>query len=83
MAMNIADPAARDSRLDTLVKALSGGVAQPLCLGGNIPRCKSGGIVADIAVEGRADVNADYIARFDDALLAWYAVNDLIVYGNA
>lgn len=58
----IAESAACNSLPDAFIKALSGHVAQPLRLGGNVPAGESGSIVAGIAVYRSAEVNADYIA---------------------
>lgn len=79
----IAESAACDSLFDAFIEALSGHVAQPLRLGGNVPAGESGSVVAGIAVYRSAEVNADYIAAFDNTSVAGYSVNDLIVYGNA
>ena len=51
---NITDPAAVGCSANALVQAFSRCIHQPLCLGGNIPRGKSGGIIAVIPLKNGA-----------------------------
>ena len=50
-AADITDPAARDRRANTLVKALTRRVDQPLRFGADWPRRESGGVVTVEAVQ--------------------------------
>ena len=80
---DVAESAARDSPRNALIQALARRVDQPLRLGGNVADGESGGVVADIAMDGGAKVNADDVALPKDPLLAGDAVDHLVVYGNA
>ena len=79
----ITESAASDSRFDALIQALFCGVAQPLRFVGNLSGSESSGIIAVVAVNFGAEVNADYVALTDNTLFARNTVNDLIIYGNA
>ena len=63
-----------------LIKALLGGVDQPLCFGRNLSNRKSGGVIAVVSAKLGTKVDRDNVALLKDTVFAGDSVDNLVVY---